>query len=89
MVPAHGWIIPSVVPRLDASTSQVIRWGYQAREEPPFPGGGAMKRHVICDECGERHVAEYSHEGRFGEGPIYAVVCANQLTDYYTAERLV
>ena len=44
---------------------------------------------VECDECGERHVAEYSHEGRFGEGPIFAVVCTrDDLTDYYTAERV-
>jgi hypothetical protein len=42
---------------------------------------------VICDECGDRHVAEYSHEGRFGEGAIYAVVCGD-LTDYYTTERV-
>jgi hypothetical protein len=44
---------------------------------------------VICHECGERHVAEYSHEGRFGEGPIFAVVCpVDYLTDYYTTEGL-
>lgn len=42
---------------------------------------------VICDECGERHVAEYSHEGRWGQGAIFAVVCGD-LTDYYAAERV-
>jgi hypothetical protein len=42
-----------------------------------------------CDNCGEPHMATYSHEGNFGEGPIYAVVCtADQLTDYYTGERV-
>lgn len=43
--------------------------------------------HVICDECGERHVAEYSHEGQFGQGAIFAVVCG-EFTDYYTGERV-
>lgn len=44
---------------------------------------------VTCYQCGQRHVAEYSHEGRFGEGPIYAVVCeVDGLTDYYTTEGL-
>jgi hypothetical protein len=42
---------------------------------------------VICDECGERHEAEYSHEGNFGQGAIYAVVCG-EFTDYYTSERI-
>jgi hypothetical protein len=27
-----------------------------------------------CDECEQQHPAYYSHEGRFGEGPIYAGV---------------
>lgn len=41
--------------------------------------------YVFCENCGNDHVAEYSHEGRYGEGPIYAVVCdADNLTDYYT-----
>jgi hypothetical protein len=51
----------------------------------PIPTG-----HVTCDHCGERHQATYSHEGRFGEGALYAVVCtADGMTDYYTAERLL
>jgi hypothetical protein len=42
-----------------------------------------------CDECEQQHPAYYSHEGRFGEGPIYAVVCTvDDLTDYYTTERV-
>jgi hypothetical protein len=42
---------------------------------------------VVCFQCEARHEAEYSHEGRFGEGPIYAVVCTEDgLTDYYTTE---
>lgn len=40
-----------------------------------------------CDRCGETHPAYPSHEGRYGEGQIYAVVCeADGLTDYYTGE---
>lgn len=38
-----------------------------------------------CESCGAVHPAEYSHEGRFSEGPVYAVVCTvDYLTDYYT-----
>jgi hypothetical protein len=46
---------------------------------------------VICHYCGERHPAEYDHEGRYGEGPIYAVVCPTDrlgVIDYYTKEAL-
>lgn len=42
----------------------------------------------FCDTCEKVHPAEYSHEGRFGQGAIYAVVCDDGLTDYYTAERI-
>lgn len=28
-----------------------------------------------CDGCGGAHPATYSHEGQFGEGPIYEVPC--------------
>lgn len=42
---------------------------------------------VTCDECGATHIAEYSHEGQFGEGAIFAVVCG-EFTDYYTDERV-
>ena len=42
---------------------------------------------VQCFECGAWHEAEYSHDGRFGEGPIYAVTCTDGLlTSYYTSE---
>ena len=42
---------------------------------------------VDCYECGDPHEANYSHDGRFGEGPIYAVVCpVDDLIDYYTTE---
>jgi len=44
---------------------------------------------VICDQCGKRHPAEYSHHSEHGQGAIYAVVCDDWLTDYYTTERLV
>lgn len=50
---------------------------------------GDRAGYVVCDECGGEHVAEYSHEGMFGEGPIFAVVCpVDDLTDYYTRERV-
>ena len=47
------------------------------------------KAYVICDECGEQHVAEYSHEGQWGSHEhIYAVVCTrDNLTDYYTSQH--
>lgn len=45
---------------------------------------------IVCDQCGQEHDATFSHEGTFGEGPIYAVVCTvDHLTDYYTTERLI
>jgi hypothetical protein len=44
---------------------------------------------VICDQCGKRHPATYSHHSEHGQGAIYAVVCDDWLTDYYTTERLV
>lgn len=48
------------------------------------------KREAICQRCGKTHEAEYSHEGRFNEGPIFAVVCTDDhLTDYYTEEGLL
>lgn len=44
---------------------------------------------VACQECGDDHIAEYSHEGQFGEGPVFAVVCpVDQLTDYYTLDAV-
>lgn len=44
---------------------------------------------AVCDRCHKTHEATYSHEGRFGEGPIYAVVCDDDdLTDYYTTEAV-
>ena len=42
---------------------------------------------VRCEFCGERHVAEYSHEGQWDQGAIFAVVC-HDLTDYYTSEAV-
>ena len=43
---------------------------------------------VTCQECGAEHPATYSHEGSHGEGAIFAVVCDDGLTDYYTAEAV-
>jgi len=54
------------------------------------PAVAEQKRQAVCDECGQLHEATYSHEGQWGEGPIYAVVCTQDwLTSYYTAEGLV
>lgn len=51
---------------------------------------------VLCDQCGQRHTGEYDHDGHFGEGPIYAVICDADpaewlmgITDYYTLEAAV
>ncbi len=44
---------------------------------------------VQCQECDKYHPMYYSHEGRFGEGPIFAVVCdVDDLTSYYTSELM-
>lgn len=47
----------------------------------------------VCDYCGStEHQAVYSHEGRWGQGPIYAVVCTEDQewrTAYYTLEVVV
>lgn len=44
---------------------------------------------TTCFECGQVHPATYSHEGRFGEGPIFAVVCDDDgLTAYYTLDAV-
>lgn len=52
-------------------------------------GSAAPAPTVSCERCGEAHPAEYSHEGRYGEGHVYAVTCtADLLTDYYTEEGL-
>lgn len=40
---------------------------------------------VECQDCGQRHVAEYHHEGRFNEGPVFAVVCGPYI-EMYTSE---
>lgn len=45
-------------------------------------------REVVCDYCGDRHPAVYSHEGAWNQGAVYAVVCG-QFTDYYTHSALV
>lgn len=56
---------------------------------PNLSAGQFGRAHVTCDTCGDQHVATYSHEGRFNEGPVHAVVCPkDHLTDYYTSERL-
>lgn len=50
--------------------------------------GGKATPTVTCEECNENHVAEYSHEGRYGEGAIYSVICKDGLTDYYTKQAV-
>lgn len=45
---------------------------------------------VDCERCDGQHDAEYSHEGRFGEGPIFAAICpTDDLTVWHTAEAEV
>lgn len=49
-------------------------------------------RTALCDHCSKTHVAEYHHEGRFGEGPIFIVYCTtmnDDLADFVTTEYLV
>lgn len=42
---------------------------------------------ITCHNCGQDHIGEYSHEGRWGEGPIFVVICIkDDLADYYTQE---
>lgn len=56
---------------------------------PTLLDEGGQKLTGECDGCGGTHEATYSHEGRFGEGPVYAVVCpADHLTTYVTTEGL-
>ena len=40
-----------------------------------------------CDRCNAAHEAEPSHEGQWGEGPIWAVTCpVDGLTQWHTRE---
>lgn len=57
-----------------------------AEVEPPREVGVVVGT-VACFDCHETHDAEYSHEGRFGEGAIYAVVCG-EYVEHYTAEAV-
>lgn len=45
-----------------------------------------VRLYVRCHQCPERHEATYDHEGDFNQGPVVAVVCSDDLTDYYTRE---
>jgi hypothetical protein len=47
-----------------------------------------VKFEVECDQCGKRHEATPVHVSPT-QGQIFAVVCEDGLTDYYTSERLV
>lgn len=41
------------------------------------------------DECGKAHVAEYHHDGQYGEGRVFIVYCTTRndgLADFYTEE---
>lgn len=51
---------------------------------------GQFRGHVICDNCGEKHPAEFSHIGGYDvKKPYYAVVCDKDgLTDYYDDSRI-
>lgn len=56
------------------SMTDIVEWG------PVIEHGT-----VICDDCGDEHVAEFSHMSRFGDSRrVYAVVCDKDwLTGYY------
>jgi len=55
-----------------------------ATAEIPAPGT------VTCDNCGEVHPAEYSHDGDHGQGPIFVVYCTkDDLADYYQESRVI
>lgn len=61
-----------------------------AATEVPEP---RMRGSVECDECGQWHVAEFSHLSQFdGVTPVYAVICTEDpewLVDYYREEVVV
>lgn len=40
-----------------------------------------------CFTCDRWHEAHYHHDGQYGEGPIFIVICEEDgLADYYTNE---
>jgi hypothetical protein len=43
---------------------------------------------VQCHECGKTHQAEFSHISDHGGHRVFAVVCDDDLTDYYTEEAV-
>lgn len=44
---------------------------------------------IACG-CGDIHEAEYSHEGRFGEGHIWVSYCpVDGLGDYWTVHAAI
>lgn len=44
---------------------------------------------VVCDHCGQTHIAEIAHKDQFSGKQLFAVVCtADYLTDWYTFERV-
>lgn len=61
-----------------------------AKPKHPEPTADRMTGTVICDECGERHTAEFDHMGTYEpETPYYAVECtADGLTGYYAGWRV-
>lgn len=87
---------------IDSTTRRVVdeaTTARSARDAAAMLNAGAAVRSLpaiivdACDECGEKHEAGYSHEGRFGEGPIFAVYCdapsGQYAGDYYTSERVL
>lgn len=64
-------------------------WNACARCEAAAAKGKGLRAAVVCHHCDQLHEATYHHEGQFGEGPIYVVVCtADDLHDFYTTEVL-
>jgi hypothetical protein len=62
-------------------------------EAPTMPGTNVSAPATVygpCDGCFGTHPACYDHEGRFNEGPIWAVPCpADGKTTFVTVDALV
>lgn len=56
--------------------------------ELPYGHSAPVFFECQVDGCGQIHEGSFSHEGLYGEGPIFAVACTDLLTSYYTAELL-
>lgn len=53
------------------------------------PTADRMVGTVTCDDCGQRHPAEFSHVAQYGSDLMYAVVCTKDYLTGYYAEFLI